>query len=173
MTPHLPLRHGLLYVANTISGLLPQTRFFRLRNALYRSAGGHIEPGVRISGTARIPHPNVSIGAETWVGAGCELISTEDCGIAVGTRCDLGPGVMLVAGSHEIGNHYRRGSDRGNSSPVTVGAGSWVGARSVLLAGTIVGAGSVVAAGAVVRGQHPPDSLLAGVPATVVRRLPH
>lgn len=165
------LVHGLLYLTNTLSALLPQTRWFRLRRLLYRKAGVQVGPNVRISGTARIPHSNVVIGADTWVGAGCELISTVECAVTVGPRCDLGPGVMLVAGSHEIGDHHRRGSEAGNSRPIFVGAGTWIGARAVVLAGTTIGEGSVVAAGSVVRGVYPDDSLLAGVPARVVRRL--
>ena len=50
----------------------------------------------------------------------------------------------------------------------------WVGANVVFLDGAHVGRGSVVAAGAVVRGKIPAYSVVAGVPARVLRsRLPN
>ena len=57
-------------------------------------------------------------------------------------------------------------------SPVRIGAGTWVGTKVTVLRGSDVGAGSVLAAHAVVRGAAPPGSILAGVPARVVRRRP-
>jgi acetyltransferase-like isoleucine patch superfamily enzyme len=46
----------------------------------------------------------------------------------------------------------------------------WFGFDAKVLAGSTVGSGSIVAAGAVVTGgEFPPYSVIAGVPATVVR----
>lgn len=55
-------------------------------------------------------------------------------------------------------------------SPVRIGPGSWLGTKVSVLRGAEIGARSVVAAHAVVRGKSPAQSLLAGIPATVVRR---
>ncbi|MDX6296658.1 MAG: hypothetical protein QOI51_515 [Nocardioidaceae bacterium] len=55
-------------------------------------------------------------------------------------------------------------------SPVRIGAGSWLGTKCSVLRGAEIGAGSVVAAHAVVRGKTPELSVLAGIPAKVVRR---
>lgn len=55
-------------------------------------------------------------------------------------------------------------------SPVRIGPGTWIGTKVTVLRGSDVGAGSVLAAHAVVRGEAPPGSVLAGVPARVVRR---
>ena len=54
---------------------------------------------------------------------------------------------------------------------IRVGDGCWLGARVTVLDGSDIGAGSIVAAGAVVRGAFPPRSLIAGVPARVIRPL--
>jgi acetyltransferase-like isoleucine patch superfamily enzyme len=56
-------------------------------------------------------------------------------------------------------------------SPVRIGPGSWIGTKVTVLRGTQVGRGCVLAAHAVVRGQAPDHSVLAGVPATVVKSL--
>ena len=53
---------------------------------------------------------------------------------------------------------------------MAIGAGSWLGARAVILPGTTLGRNVVVAAGSVVRGDVPDHAVVAGVPAKVVRR---
>ncbi len=57
------------------------------------------------------------------------------------------------------------------SEAIRIGDGAWVGAGCIILPGVHVGAGSVVAAGAVVSRDVPSNSLVAGVPARVVREL--
>lgn len=57
-------------------------------------------------------------------------------------------------------------------SEVTIGDDVWIGANVSILKGAYIGAGSIVATGAVVpAGQYPPRSILAGVPAKVVKSL--
>lgn len=162
----------LIWLANLLSIATPQTRMFRTRRFAYSVAGVDVPSGVRLSGGARIHYANVGIGTGTWVGYGSQLISTRSAAIQIGTNCDLGPEVMLVVGSHELGAPRRRAA-RGLSSPIDIGEGTWLGARSTILGGARIGAGSVVAAGALVLpGDYPANSLLAGVPARVVKELP-
>ena len=53
---------------------------------------------------------------------------------------------------------------------VTIGPGCFIGAHAAVLAGVTVGANSFVAANAVVTRSVPPNSVVAGNPARVVRR---
>lgn len=164
---HRPLR---LYLANLLSALTPRTRLFRLRAAAFRRAGVRVDRSARVNGGVRIGHPGVHIGAGTWIGARTELVATQGAGIAIGARCDVSQDVLFVCGTHDIGGAERRaGAGRGAS--ISVGPGTWVGARATFTAGSSVGSGCVVGAGALVRGTFGDDVLVAGVPARVVRRL--
>jgi acetyltransferase-like isoleucine patch superfamily enzyme len=47
----------------------------------------------------------------------------------------------------------------------------WIGANSVILSGVTVGVNSVVAAGSVVTKDVPDDTVVAGVPARVIKKV--
>lgn len=101
--------------------------------------------------------------------------------VYVGPNCTLGrvhlerdvlvaSGVHIPSGAHSHGTSdtvvpIREQAD--GRRLVRVGAGSWIGARAVILAD--VGRNCVVGAGAVVTTAVPDDSVAVGVPARVVR----
>ena len=112
--------------------------------------------------------------------------------ITIGDRCTLGKGIGIVGHERvEIGNdiwtgHYVYVTDQNHgyedldlpigvqmwkNEPVSIGDGSWLGHGAIVLPGSRIGKHVVIAAGAVVVGLHVPDnSVVAGVPARVVRR---
>jgi len=53
--------------------------------------------------------------------------------------------------------------------PITIGNHVWVGNRAMVLKGVSIGDGAVIAAGAIVTKNVPPRSLVAGVPAKVIK----
>ena len=63
------------------------------------------------------------------------------------------------------------GTQMWKNEPVSIGSGSWLGHGAIVLPGSRIGRHVVIAAGAVVAGIEVPDySVVAGVPARVVRR---
>jgi acetyltransferase-like isoleucine patch superfamily enzyme len=58
-----------------------------------------------------------------------------------------------------------------STNPVTIGDDIWIGANAVILPGVTIGDHSVVAAGAVVTKDVPPHTLVAGVPAKIIKTL--
>lgn len=84
-------------------------------------------------------------------------------------RCAISPDVALIASEHPEKSNLNE--SYGKVGKITVGEDCWVGARATILSGTTIGRGSIVGAGAVVREDVPPNSVVAGVPAVVKKRL--
>src|SRR3546814_12353786 len=57
----------------------------------------------------------------------------------------------------------------GAHQPVSIGSGSWIGHRAMILPGSRIGRNVVVGAGSVVRGEIPDHAVVAGIPARVLR----
>src|SRR6478609_11924567 len=102
------MRSVILWLANVISIVTPRTRGFALRRGLFRAAGAKLAPDVKICGGVTMDSRFVEIGEGTWVGGGTRLIGTDGASVTIGCNCDIGPNVLLVTGSHELGTSQRR-----------------------------------------------------------------
>lgn len=111
------------------------------------------------------------IGKGVFMNAGC-AVSARSL-VDIGDDVTIGPNVVIVDHDHRHDDLSRPISRQGltDGSPIRIGAGSWVGAGAVILAGTTIGPGSVIAANAVVRGDYDEHSVIAGIPARMVRDL--
>ncbi|NVZ21659.1 DapH/DapD/GlmU-related protein [Pseudomonas costantinii] len=160
------------HLINIILSLLPPSRLFAVRAALLRFAGVEIHPDVKFCGRGWIyGRGRLVIGEGTWLSPGNIFNTHQEADIQIGSRCDLGPGIEFIVGSHEIGPGERR-AGKGTARPIRIGNGCWIGAKSVILGGVTIGDGAIVAAGAVVTRDVPPHTLVAGVPALAKRQLP-
>jgi acetyltransferase-like isoleucine patch superfamily enzyme len=111
----------------------------------------------------------ISIGRDVFVNY--DVFIDNAAPVSIGDRVSFGQGVRIVTGTHTMGTDDRRAGPY-TSAPVRVEEGAWVGAYATLLPGVTVGRGALVAAGALVTKDVPPDTLVAGVPAAIVRELP-
>ena len=55
--------------------------------------------------------------------------------------------------------------------PIRIGRNVWIGAHATILRNVTIGDGAVVAAGAVVTKDVPPNTVVAGVPARVIKTI--
>ena len=96
-----------------------------------------------------------SVGAGTMIDMGAVLGGRA----MVGARCHIGAGAVL-AGVIEPAS----------ALPVVVEDEVLIGANAVVIEGCRIGRGAVVAAGAVVISDVPPDTVVAGCPARILKR---
>lgn len=163
-------RKALADVANN----LPQSAFHSTRTALFRAAGvkigAHslIQGGMRVTGVNN-PCAYLTIGHHTLITGGLHLDLGAPVHIGNGVR--IGHDVSILTVSHAVGTPRLRA---GTSffAEVVIEDGAWIASRAVILPGVTIGAGAIVAAGAVVSRSVPKHTLVAGVPARVVRELP-
>ena len=83
----------------------------------------------------------------------------------------IGPHAIIVSGNHTLGNgSYRDGS--GITGTVHLQRGSWVGGNSTVTLGAVLPARSVLGANSVLnKAFDEPESVYAGVPARLVKKL--
>jgi acetyltransferase-like isoleucine patch superfamily enzyme len=159
------------HFAQFLLRLIPLTRGFGIKRSILRWCGVQVGSCVSFSSTVRFFCKGpVIIGAGTWIGTDALFIGGEAT-IEIGRDCDVAPQVTFVTGTHQLGIGEDKAAGPGESRPIYVGDGSWIGARATLLGGTNIGECTIVAAGSVVKGDFPPRSLIGGVPARIIRDL--
>jgi maltose O-acetyltransferase len=110
----------------------------------------------------------LTIGLKCYINHGCVFDALGS--IDIGNEVSFGHEVLITTSTHRIGTPERRGG-LVEPDPVRVGHGAWVGSRAVILPGVEVGDGAIVAAGAVVTRSVPPNVIVGGTPARVIREL--
>jgi acetyltransferase-like isoleucine patch superfamily enzyme len=110
---------------------------------------------------------NIAVGRAVFIGYECAF--TGHAPIDIADDVMIAHKVNLITAGHPVDPAQRRAYI--TAEPITIDANVWIGAAATVLPGVHIGADSVVAAGAVVTHDVPPKTLVAGVPATVVRNL--
>ncbi len=118
----------------------------------------------------RTPESKIEIGENSWVGNHFVAIS-EGPGILIGKNVLVGTRVEVYDSDFHAVNVRDRLKSDSKRAPVKIGNGVWIGNNVTILKGTEIGEHSVVAAGAVVSGKFPPNVVLGGVPAKVIRQI--
>ncbi|HKR66890.1 MAG TPA: acyltransferase [Thermoanaerobaculia bacterium] len=152
-----------------LRGLLRTRSLFQLdRGLTLTRQHGELEIGDR---THLWPHVKISI-----IGT-----SNETARVRIGRRCSIGDRTQIHACRLvEIGdrvliswdvtlleNNYHAQS-RG---PIRIEDDVWIGCHAIVMSGVTIGRGAVIAAGAVVTKDVPPNMLVGGNPARVLREI--
>jgi acetyltransferase-like isoleucine patch superfamily enzyme len=160
-------------LAQSAAVLFPQQSFNRTRTALLRAAGVKIGAHSLIQGPLHVtgmgnPCHFLSIGDSTIITGPLHV----DLGapVKIGNGVRIGHDVYLLTVNHAIGAQWLR-SGTSEFWGIEIGDGAWIASRVTVLPKVRIGAGAVVAAGAVVSRDVPDNTLVAGVPARVIRTL--
>jgi acetyltransferase-like isoleucine patch superfamily enzyme len=130
------------------------------------NAWAHAEKNVLITFT---PDSRISIGSGTRLNGAGIMAYTH---IEIGPRCILGSTLLFDSDFHPLDPARRHEPDAPVScAPITIAENVWLGGQSAVLKGATVGENSVVAFRAVVSDDVPPNVVVAGNPARVVKSL--
>ncbi|MCE0493069.1 sugar O-acetyltransferase [Vibrio salinus] len=110
----------------------------------------------------------ISIGDGTYINMGVTML--DNAPITIGHHVLVGPGTQFYTPTHSL-DYTQRKKWEFQCRPIVVEDDVWIGGRVVICPGVTVGARSVVAAGAVVTKDVPPDTLVGGMPAKVIKAL--
>jgi acetyltransferase-like isoleucine patch superfamily enzyme len=126
----------------------------------------HAEKNVLITYT---PDSLITIGSGTRLnGAGIQAYTR----ISVGPRCILGSTLVFDSDFHPLDPAHRHDPTAPVScAPITIGRNVWLAGQSAVLKGVTIGDNSVAAFRAVVASDVPPNVVVAGNPARVVKQL--
>jgi acetyltransferase-like isoleucine patch superfamily enzyme len=198
--PAIPWLHGFLWSAHQArAAAVSHAAQVLLYQPMFRTRARRV--GTRLNLYGGLPYVygdlQLDIGDDCKVSAQTSLVAGhvfDEPTLTLGDHTNLGPGVVIsVCRSVTLGSWVRVGSgafiadnpghpldaerrrdqavSRDQVRPVVIEDDVWIGTRATILPGVRVGARSVIGAGAVVTRDVPPDVIVAGNPARVVRRL--
>ena len=111
---------------------------------------------------------NLNIGEKCYIGKGVFFDLPDK--IIIEDECAISAGVKFI--THEdCGNRIMSKWYPRQRKKIVVGYGSWIGVNAIILNGVVLGKCCVVATGTVVTNSFPDYSVVAGIPAKVVKTL--
>ena len=109
---------------------------------------------------------NTQIGNRVFINAGCQF--QDQGGITIGDDVLIGPQTIIATLNHDPDPDKRGGMF---AKPVVISNKVWLGARVTICPDVTIGEGAIVGAGAVVTKDVPPRTVVAGVPAKVIKQI--
>lgn len=107
---------------------------------------------------------NVKFGHNVIVMPGCLMMSAG--GITIDDDAMIAANVQLISNNHDLEKRHVI-----TCKPVHICRRAWIGAGATILPGITVGENAVVGAGSVVTHDVEPNTIVAGNPATLIRRI--
>ena len=109
---------------------------------------------------------NIKVGKNVFINSGCRF--QDQGGITIGDGVLIGHNVVLATLNHDI-DPRKRGTM--HPAPITIGNDVWIGANATVVPGVTIGDGAIIAAGAVVTKDVPPNVIVGGVPAKILKKI--
>ena len=110
---------------------------------------------------------NIRVGRNVFINQNCTMYDLG--GIDIADDVMIGPNVSIITSGHPLEPSQRHAFVI--AKPVVIERNVWIAAGVTIIGGVRVGENSVVAAGSVVTRDVPPNALVGGNPARVIRSI--
>ena len=111
---------------------------------------------------------NIKLGKNVFVNINNYFM--DGATIEIGDHVFIGPSCGFYTANHPL-DYTNRNQGLEKALPIKVGDNCWFGANVSVMPGVTIGSGCVIAAGAVVTKDMPGNSLIAGIPAKVIKTI--
>jgi acetyltransferase-like isoleucine patch superfamily enzyme len=109
----------------------------------------------------------INVGRNVFVNQNCTFYDLG--GLDIADDVMIGPNVSIVTSGHPLEPSQRRASVI--AKPIVIERNVWIAAGATIIGGVTIGENSVVAAGSAVTKDVPPNTLVGGNPAWVIRSI--
>jgi len=109
---------------------------------------------------------NITIGKNVFFNTGCTF--QDRGGITIGDGTQIGQNVVVVTLNHGVAPEKRHIT---YPFPIVIGENVWIGANATILPGVTISDNAIIGAGALVTKNVPESSVVAGVPAKVIKMI--
>jgi acetyltransferase-like isoleucine patch superfamily enzyme len=110
---------------------------------------------------------NIRVGRDVFINQNCTMYDLG--GIDIGDDVMIGPNVSIITSGHPLEPALRRAFV--TAKPIVIERNVWIAAGVTIIGGVTIGENAVVAAGSVVTRDVPPNTLVGGNPARVIRSI--
>ena len=107
------------------------------------------------------------IGRNVFINQNCTFYDLG--GLDISDDVMIGPNVSIITSGHPLEPSRRRAFT--TAKPIVIERNVWIAAGATIIGGVTVGENSVIAAGSVVTKDVPPNTLVGGNPARVIRSI--
>jgi len=117
-----------------------------------------------------MPHSGIKIGRDGLISE--FTVIRGQGGVTIGDRVYTSPFTQIVAVNHVFDDPTRPFVEQGiTAQGIVIEDDVWIGSGAIITDGVRIGKGAVIAAGAVVTRDVPPHTVVAGVPARVIKEI--
>ena len=106
----------------------------------------------------------LSIGDYSVINGNCRLDTRG--GITIGSCVSISDSVIILSADHDLDDR----NFKSRTKEVIIHDYVWIGTRALILPGITIGKGAVIAAGSIVTKDVPPYSVVAGIPARLIKK---
>lgn len=156
-----------IHIANLVTALLPNHLVTnRIRGLLIKPFLGKCGKRLQIGKGVIINNPR-----KLFLGDNCYIshysyVQAKGT-VTFGSNVIIGPMSVIASSNHKFENGNV--SNKGISSPINIGSGTWCGGHVVITSGITIGNSVLIAAGAVVTKDISPHITVAGIPAKEIK----